>query len=54
MRVEQKFDPFFDIPSAGVIALELTGERKVIEAAVKWLPKNGVQVDLIEMDVLEG
>jgi ABC-type methionine transport system ATPase subunit len=56
----RKFDLVFDIRSAsitdkvGLIALELTGEQKVLAAAVKWLRKNKVEVDPIELDVLEG
>jgi len=38
----------------GLIALELTGERKILDVAVKWLHRQGVQADLIELDVLES
>jgi hypothetical protein len=38
----------------GLIALELTGERKTVEAAVKWLRRKGVEVDPIELDVVES
>ena len=47
----KKFDLIFDIRSAnvtdqvGIIALELTGDHKVLAAAVKWLRKNSVKVD---------
>jgi ABC-type methionine transport system ATPase subunit len=56
----KKFDLVFDIRSAsvtdkvGIIALELIGERKIIQAAVKWLRKKDVAVDPIELDVVEG
>jgi len=54
------FDLVFDIRSAnvtdkvGIIALELTGDQKILAAAVKWLRKNRVEVDPIELDVVEG
>ena len=56
----KKFNLVFDIRGAsvtgkvGFIALELIGKRKIIQAAVKWLRKNGVKVDPIELDVIEG
>jgi ABC-type methionine transport system ATPase subunit len=59
-ELSKKFDLVFDIRSAsvthkvGIIALELTGDRKVLAAAVKWLRKNRVEVDPIELDVVEG
>jgi hypothetical protein len=37
-----------------IIALELTGEAKIIEAAVKWFRRKGVQVDPIELDIIES
>ena len=49
----RKHDLVFDIRSAnvtpelGLMALELTGEAKEIEAAVKWFRRRGVQVDPI-------
>ena len=54
------FDLVFDIRSAnvtdkvGIIALELTGDQKILAAAVKWLRKNGVEVDPFQLDVVEG
>jgi ABC-type methionine transport system ATPase subunit len=47
----QKHAVVFDIRSAnvtpelGLMALELTGEPREIEAAVKWFRRRGVQVD---------
>lgn len=38
----------------GLVGLELDGEREVIEAAVHWLEAQGVHVDPIEQNVLEG
>lgn len=48
-----KHDLLFDIRSAnvtpelGLMAIELTGEPKVIASAVTWLRRRGVQVDPI-------
>ena len=59
-ELSKKFDLIFDIRSAsitdkvGLIALELTGERKIIEAAVKWLRKRHVEVDPMELDIIES
>ena len=38
----------------GLVGLELDGEREVIEQAVHWLEKQGVHVQPIEQNVLEG
>lgn len=59
-ELSKKFDLVFDIRSAnvtdnvGIIALELCGDQKVLAAAVKWLRKNRIEVDPIELDVVEG
>lgn len=50
-EMRRKFDLAIQIRSAtitdelGQIALELTGEEKVIGAAVRWFRRHGVQVD---------
>ena len=52
-EMSRKFDLDFDIRSAtvtpqlGLMAIELTGETKIVQAAVKWLIRQGVQVDPI-------
>ena len=52
-EMSRKHDLVFDIRSAnvttelGLMALELTGDPKVIDAAVKWFRRHGVQVDPI-------
>jgi ABC-type methionine transport system ATPase subunit len=49
----RKHDLTFDIRSAnvtpelGLMALELKGDPKVIESAVRWFRRRGVQVDPI-------
>jgi ABC-type methionine transport system ATPase subunit len=57
-EMSKKFDLIFNVRNAsvteqiGIIALELTGERKAIENAVKWLQKKGIEVDPIELDII--
>jgi len=52
-EMSRKHDLIFDIRSAnvtpemGLMAIELTGEPKVIAAAVTWLRRRGVQVNPI-------
>ena len=38
----------------GLVGLELDGESDVIDAAVKWLSEQGVHVEPIEQNVIEG
>jgi ABC-type methionine transport system ATPase subunit len=38
----------------GLVGLELDGEREMVEAAVHWLEAQGVHVEPIEQNVLEG
>ena len=58
--MSRKFDIIFNIRNAsvtdqvGVIALELSGESKVLEDAVKWFRRKGVQVDPIELAIVES
>jgi len=40
--------------SVGIIALELEGERDVIKQAVAWLESQGVQVEPVEINTIEG
>jgi ABC-type methionine transport system ATPase subunit len=50
-EMSHTFDVIYDIRSAsvgpdiGLVGVELSGQAKVIEAAVAWLGKQGVQVD---------
>ena len=59
-ELSKKFDLVFDIRSAnvndkvGIIALELTGDQKILAAAVKWLVRKGVAVEPIELDIIES
>jgi ABC-type methionine transport system ATPase subunit len=56
----RKFDIIFNIrnasvtPTIGIIALELQGERSVLKEAVAWFEANGVQVEPVEINTIEG
>jgi ABC-type methionine transport system ATPase subunit len=59
-EMSRQFDVIFNIrnssvtPSLGIIALELEGERTVIQQAVAWFEANGVQVEPVEINTIEG
>lgn len=59
-EMSRKFDIIFNIRNAsvtdqvGVIALELSGEQRILEDAIKWFRRKGVQVDPIELAVVES
>ena len=38
----------------GLVGLEIEGEDEVVESAVKWLEAQGVHVEPIEQNVIEG
>lgn len=38
----------------GIVCLELSGLRKDIKAAVKWMEKQGVSVEPVEINVIES
>jgi ABC-type methionine transport system ATPase subunit len=59
-EVGHKFDVVTNIGQAsvtnnlGIISLELTGPRAEIKAAIRWLEKQGVKVEPIEINVIES
>jgi ABC-type methionine transport system ATPase subunit len=59
-KLGKKFDVITNIRTAevkdhmGLVGLEIDGEDDVVEAATKWLIKQGVKVAPIEQDVIEG
>ena len=59
-EMSKKFDVIFNIrnssvtPTIGIIALELDGDREVIKKAVAWFEANGVQVEPVEINTIEG
>jgi ABC-type methionine transport system ATPase subunit len=38
----------------GIVCLELDGARDEVKAAIKWLVKNGVNVEPVEINVIES
>jgi hypothetical protein len=38
----------------GIVCLELNGARNEVKAAIKWLEKNGVNVEPVEINVIES
>jgi len=58
-QMARKFDLVFNVRSAsvseeiGIIALELDGSQKEIDAAVEWFRAAGVTVEPIEKNVIE-
>jgi len=38
----------------GIVCLELDGPRREVAAAIKWLEKNGVNVEPVEINVIES
>jgi ABC-type methionine transport system ATPase subunit len=58
--MSKKFEVVFNIrnasvtPTIGIIALELQGDREEIKKAVAWFEANGVQVEPVEINTIEG
>ena len=38
----------------GIVCLELDGARDAVKAAIKWLEKQGVSVEPVEINVIES
>jgi len=59
-QMSRKFEVVFNIRNAsvtaaiGIIALEVEGEREEIKKAVAWFEANGVQVEPVEINTIEG
>ncbi len=59
-EMSRKFQVVFNIRNAsvtasiGIIALELVGDREEIKKAVAWFETNGVQVEPVEINTIEG
>ena len=59
-EMSRKFQVIFNIRNAsvtasiGIIALEVSGERDEIKKAVAWFEANGVQVEPVEINTIEG
>ncbi|PJA34837.1 MAG: FeS-binding protein [Zetaproteobacteria bacterium CG_4_9_14_3_um_filter_53_7] len=59
-KLAKEFDVVTNIRTAevkddmGLVGLEIDGEDDVVNAAVKWLSEQGVHVEPIEQNVIEG
>lgn len=59
-KMAREFDVITNIRTAevkehmGLVGLEIEGADDVVEAAVKWLKAQGVHVEPIEQNVIEG
>ncbi|PIP01902.1 MAG: FeS-binding protein [Zetaproteobacteria bacterium CG12_big_fil_rev_8_21_14_0_65_54_13] len=59
-KLAKEFDVMTNIRTAevkestGLVGLELEGKTDVVDAAVKWLVAQGVHVEPIEQNVIEG
>lgn len=59
-EMSRKFDVVFNIRQAsvtkdmGIIALELEGERQTVKDAIAWLETQGIEVEPVEIQTIEG
>lgn len=59
-QLGKKFDVITNVRQAsitdeiGLVCLELEGKRAEIKTAVKWLEKQGVKVEPVEINVIES
>ncbi len=59
-KMSRRFDLVFNVRNSsvtnevGLIALELEGAPRTIESAVRWFRTQGVQVDPVELNAIEG
>ena len=56
----QKFKVIFNIRQAsvneeiGLVSLELEGEREDVKNAIAWLEEQGIRVEPVEINTIEG
>jgi ABC-type methionine transport system ATPase subunit len=59
-ELSQKFKVITNIRQAsvtdeiGIVCVELDGERAEIKTAIRWLEKNGINVEPVEINVIES
>lgn len=59
-QLGHKFDVVTNVRQAsvtdeiGIVCLELEGQRTVIKDAIKWLERQGVSVEPVEINVIES
>ncbi len=58
--MSHRYDVIFNLRSSsvseavGLVALELEGKPKTLDAAVRWFKRQGVRVDPVELNAIEG
>jgi L-aspartate semialdehyde sulfurtransferase ferredoxin len=59
-EMSRKFDVVFNIRQAsvtkdmGIIALEIEGERQTVKDAIAWMETQGIEVEPVEIQTIEG
>ena len=59
-KLSREFDVVTNIRTAevrehmGLVGLEIEGKTEVVETAIKWLEDQGVHVEPIEQNIIEG
>ena len=59
-ELAKKFDVEFNIRQAsvndeiGLVSMELKGDRDVVKLAIAWLEEQGIKVEPVEIQTIEG
>ncbi len=59
-ELAKQFDVVFNIRQAsvndeiGLVSIELQGERNVLKQAIAWLEEQGIKVEPLEIQTIEG
>ncbi|MEK0449288.1 MAG: Ferredoxin [Verrucomicrobiota bacterium] len=59
-ELAKKFDVEFNIRQAsvndeiGLVSMELKGDRDVVKSAIAWLEEQGIKVEPVEIQTIEG
>jgi L-aspartate semialdehyde sulfurtransferase ferredoxin len=59
-ELAKKFDVTFNIRQAsvndeiGLVSIELQGERDVVKSAISWMEEQGIKVEPVEIQTIEG
>ena len=59
-ELAKKFDVVFNIRQAsvndeiGLVSIELQGERDILKQAIAWLEEQGIKVEPLEIQTIEG
>jgi L-aspartate semialdehyde sulfurtransferase ferredoxin len=59
-QMSKQYEVIFNIRQAtvndevGIMAVELEGDREVVKASIAWLESQGVKVEPVEINTIEG